>query len=157
MVSSQNVMFDLGAGADFMSKMCRIDENWPFCDASDHYHTFFSTPIVKYTENESLSASPVNNINMFDKKADIMGMFKFEDQNGGFYQKIPFCDAPDHCHTFLSTPIVNYTENWWLLVSSVSKLDMLDKGVDTMGMFRSEDRSWADPRISEIPGDCHFL
>ena len=78
---------------------------------------------------------------MFDKKADIMGMFKFEDQNDGFYKKIPFCDAPDLCHTFLSTPIVNYTENWLLLVSSVSKLNMLDKEVDTMRMFKSEDKS----------------
>ena len=25
--SRQNVVFDLGAGVDFMSKMCRIDEN----------------------------------------------------------------------------------------------------------------------------------
>ena len=78
---------------------------------------------------------------MFDKKVDIMGMFKFEDQNDGFYQKMPFCDAPDHCHTFLSTPIVNYTENWLLLVSSVNKLNMLDKEVDTMRMFKSEDKS----------------
>ena len=78
---------------------------------------------------------------MFDKKTDIMRMFKFEDQNDGFYHKMLFCDAPDHCHTFQSTPIVNYTENWLLLVSSVSKLDMLDKGVDTMRMFKSEDRS----------------
>ena len=110
--SRQNVMSDLGVGIDFMSKMYRIGENYPFCHASDYYHTCCSTPIVKYTENESLPASPVNNINMFDKKADIMGMFKFEDQNDGFYQKIPFCDAPDLCLTFLSTPIVNYTENW---------------------------------------------
>jgi len=55
--------------------------------------------------------------------------------------KIPFCDAPDHCHRFLSTPIVNYTENELLLVSSVNKLNMLDKEVDTVRMFKSEDRS----------------
>ena len=78
---------------------------------------------------------------MFDKKTDIMRMFKFEDQNDGFYQKMPFCDAPDQCHTFHSIHIVNYTENWLLLVSSVNKLNMLDKEVDTMQMFKSEDQS----------------
>ena len=83
--SRQNVMFDLRVGVDFMYKLYRIGGNWLFCDASDHCHTFCSTPIVKYTETESLPASPVNNINMFDKKTDIMGMFKFEDQNYGFY------------------------------------------------------------------------
>ena len=67
--------------------MCRFDEKMAFCDALDHRHAFHSTPIVKYTENESLSASPVNNINMFDKKTDIMRMFAFEDQNDGFYLK----------------------------------------------------------------------
>ena len=69
-----------------MSKMRRIGKNWPFCDASDYYNTFCWTSIVKYIENESLPASPVNNINMFDKKTDIMRMFKFEDQNDGFYE-----------------------------------------------------------------------
>ena len=83
-------MFDLGVGVNLMSKMCRIDENLPFCDASDHYHTFCSAPIVKYTENESLPAIPVNNINMLDKETDIMRMFKFENQNDGFYQKCSF-------------------------------------------------------------------
>jgi hypothetical protein len=127
-------MFDLRVGVDFMYKLYRIGGNWLFCDASDHCHTFCSTPIVKYTETESLPASPVNNINMFD-------MFKSDDQNDGFYQKMSFCDAPDQCHTFHSTPIVNYTENWLLLVSSVNKLNMLDKEVDTMRMFKSEDKS----------------
>ena len=93
-----------------------------------------SVQLLKYNNTESLPASPLNNINMFD-------MFKSDDQNDGFYQKMPFCDAPDQCHTFHSTPIVNYTENWLLLVRSVSKLNMLDKGVDTMRMFKSEDRS----------------
>ena len=134
-------MFDLRVGVDFMYKLYRICENWLFCDASDHCHTFCSTPIVKYTETESLSSSPVNNINMFDKKIDIMRMFKSDDQNDGFYQKMQFCDAPDQCHTFHSTPIVIYTENWLLLVSSVSKLNMLDKEVDIMRMFKSKDRS----------------
>ena len=64
---------------------------------------------------------------MFDKKTDIMRMFKFVDQNDGFYQKIPFCDAPDHCHTFLSAPIVNYTKNGPLPVSSVDNLCMFTR------------------------------
>ena len=68
-------------------------------------------------------------------------MFKSDDQNDGFYQKMSFCDAPDQWHTLHSTPIVNCTENWLLLVSLVSKLNMLDKEVDTMRMFKSEDKS----------------
>ena len=29
----------------------------------------------------------------------------------GFDEKMAFCDAPDHCHTFRSAPIVKYTQN----------------------------------------------
>ena len=47
-------MLELGVGVDFMSKMCTIGENGSFCDASNHYHTFCSAPIVKYTQNGPL-------------------------------------------------------------------------------------------------------
>ena len=95
-----------------------------------------SCPIVKYTENESLLASPVSNINMFDKKTHIMRIFNFDDRDYEFYSKMQFCEDPDHCNTFLSTPIVNYTDNMSLVVSSVIKLKMLDKGVDIMGLLK---------------------
>ena len=67
---------------------------------------------------------------MFDKMAYTMRMFISEDQHGGFYQKMSFCDAPDHCHTFHSIPIVNYTENEPLPARSVGGVDMFDKRAD---------------------------
>ena len=124
-----------------MTRIMDFMKNCPFCDASDHYHTFCSAPIVNYTENGSLSASPVNIVCMFDKMTDIMRMFIFEDQNDGFYQKSPFCDAPDHCITFHSTVFVNYTENIPHAVTSVNSDDMFDKRVDTMWMYICENQN----------------
>ena len=47
----------------------------------------------------------------------------------------PFCDVFFHCRTFHSASIVNCTENEPLLVSYQSRVNMFDKGADTMRMF----------------------
>ena len=44
----------------------------------------------------------------FGKESYIIGIFESEYR---FDEKMAFCDAPDHCRTFRSAPIVKYTQN----------------------------------------------
>ena len=60
---------------------CGMYEKIMFCDPPGHYHTFHSAPIVNYTENGPLTASPVDGLDMFDKMVDIMRMLRSEDQD----------------------------------------------------------------------------
>ena len=67
---------------------CGMYEKIMFCDPPGHYHTFHSAPIVNYTENGPLTASPVDGLDMFDKMVDTMRMLRSEDQNRGFDEKL---------------------------------------------------------------------
>ena len=47
-------------------------------------------------------------VDKFGKESYIIGIFESEYR---FDEKIAFCDAPDHCRTFQSAPIVKYTQD----------------------------------------------
>ena len=47
-------------------------------------------------------------VDKFGKESDIMGISESEYR---FDEKVAFCGAPDHSHTFQSAPIVKYTKN----------------------------------------------
>ena len=47
-------------------------------------------------------------VDKFGKESDIMGISGSECR---FDEKVAFCGAPDHSHTFQSAPIVKYTKN----------------------------------------------
>ena len=47
-------------------------------------------------------------VDKFGKESDIMGISGLECR---FDEKVAFCGAPDHSHTFQSAPIVKYTRN----------------------------------------------
>ena len=50
-----------------------------------------------------------------------------------FDEKMAFCDAPDHCHTFQSAPIVKYTQNGPLPDSPWSVSTSLEKSQISWG------------------------
>ena len=47
-------------------------------------------------------------VDKFGKESYIIGIFESEYI---FDEKMAFCDAPDHCRTFRSVPIVKYTQD----------------------------------------------
>ena len=47
-------------------------------------------------------------VDKFGKESYTIGIFESEYR---FDEKIAFCDAPDHCRTFRSAPIVKYTQD----------------------------------------------
>ena len=47
-------------------------------------------------------------VDKFGKESYIIGIFESEYR---FDEKVAFCDAPDHSHTFQSAPIVKYTQD----------------------------------------------
>ena len=52
-----------------------------FCDALDQCYTFQSAPIVNCTENEQFSVGSFCGVEKVNNEADIMQIFKFEDQS----------------------------------------------------------------------------
>ena len=101
--SQWRVIYDLT-----LPGMCDFDEKMAFCDAPDHSHTFQSAPIVKYTQNGPLPDSMWSMSTSLEKSQISWG---FPDQSADLMKKVAFCGAPDHSHTFQSTPIVKYTKN----------------------------------------------
>ena len=144
MVNSVDSIYMFGKEADIMRMLRSDDQNRWFDEklavlwCSDHCHTFHSAWIVNYTENKPLPVNSRSRVNMFDKGADTMRMLRSEDQNRWFDLKTCRFVMFFHCRTFHSAPIVNCTENGPLPVSSRSRVNMFDKGADTMRMFRAK-------------------
>ena len=63
-------------------------------------------------------------VDKFGKESDIMGISGSECR---FDEKVAFCGAPDHSHTFQSAPIVKYTKNGPLLEARWSVSTSLKK------------------------------
>ena len=63
-------------------------------------------------------------VDKFGKESDIMGISGSECI---FDEKVAFCGAPDHSHTFQSAPIVKYTKNGPLLEARWSVSTSLKK------------------------------
>ena len=63
-------------------------------------------------------------VDKFGKESDTMGISGSECR---FDEKVAFCGAPDHSHTFQSTPIVKYTKNGPLLEARWSVSTSLKK------------------------------
>ena len=60
----------------------------------------------------------------FGKESYTIGIFESEYR---FDEKMAFCDAPDHCRTFRSAPIVKYTQDGPLPDSRWSVSTSLEK------------------------------
>ena len=67
-------------------------------------------------------------VDKFGKESYIIGIFESEYR---FDEKMAFCDAPDHCRTFRSAPIVKYTQDGplpearWSMSTSLKKSQIL--------------------------------
>ena len=68
-------------------------------------------PVSSYSKTHpewTTSRSPVVDVDKFGKEAYTIGIFESEYR---LDEKMAFCDAPDHSHTFQSAPIVKYTQD----------------------------------------------
>ena len=74
---------------------------------------------------------------MFGKEADTMRMLRYEDQNRGFDENWPFCDAFFTAVHFIQVVVQKHTK----IVSSINSVNMFDKSADTMQMFRAKRRT----------------